>query len=598
METPHDDLSAPLTAKATPDSEAPAGAQKFNLGSLDADILATSIWDPNRQPPSLAASLNLHTLFGESQAAVLDKIFQVIVHKVRQHDAELAKQDKRLLDVVDSNAASAKKHAMLEEIVAQNHTDHEKSIDALKKVTQTIPDELRKRDELHAAEAKRVQDQLGAQRERIDVVDRKIPLAAEEVADKVKHYEKKVLALEQLCCIKADAVPVGDRIEQLEARVADLVKALADSRRQAEQVEVALKDELAKTAQQARAAMPVASEITELRAAVEKSSNTATAAKDLAQGVADKMEAELGRKTAGNVDRDAASVAGSGDEWNQKLRSVEERLADDENRRKIDKKTTDSLEKNIKQTSSKVSGLEAQLDSIRADLDTIISRPPASTNSTNHAPADGSFGRAGPYFDSLATTVMVHSQKISQLLERTNGGSFGGSSSFGNSGSFGQELLSLRSTIEHLPALQRQLADVLHEIDVLHERVDGKADQANLAHLAAHVNQLLSGRLGPSGRASPALSHKGLQQLSPLPNSKCILCGDLTDKAATTDQWANVLIKGSAAPTHPTSTSMFSGASTIRGSGARPRSVSSFGRANDMTSTQMSSLMHHQRTPL
>ncbi len=40
------------------------------------------------------------------------------------------------------------------------------------------------------------------------------------------------------------------------------------------QVEVALKDELAKTSQQARAAMPVASEITELRAAVEKSSNT------------------------------------------------------------------------------------------------------------------------------------------------------------------------------------------------------------------------------------------------------------------------------------------------------------------------------------
>jgi hypothetical protein len=31
------------------------------------------------------------------------------------------------------------------------------------------------------------------------------------------------------------------------------------------------------------------------------------------------MEAELGRKTAGNVDRDAASVAGSGDEWNQKV---------------------------------------------------------------------------------------------------------------------------------------------------------------------------------------------------------------------------------------------------------------------------------------
>ena len=148
-----------------------------------------------------------------------------------------------------------------------------------------------------------------------------------------------MLALEQLCCIKADAVPVGDRIEQLEARVADLVKALADSRRQAElvllaharmrawivclcaqhcsrlayaflscvtrcssssrrtrvsifarahqrtswrgrvcaaslQVEVALKDELAKTAQQARAVVPVAAEITELRAAVEKSSNT------------------------------------------------------------------------------------------------------------------------------------------------------------------------------------------------------------------------------------------------------------------------------------------------------------------------------------
>ena len=117
METPHDDLSAPLTAKATPDSEAPAGAQKFNLGSLDADILATSIWDPNRQPPvnsvppqhlpcsraisclfvrcrrrqlnrraylispclsvqSLAASLNLHTLFGESQVCFPRRLTQ------------------------------------------------------------------------------------------------------------------------------------------------------------------------------------------------------------------------------------------------------------------------------------------------------------------------------------------------------------------------------------------------------------------------------------------------------------------------------------------------------------------------------------------
>ena len=57
----------------------------------------------------------------------------------RSSGARAAKQDKRLLDVVDSNAASAKKHAMLEEIVAQNHTDHEKSIDALKKVPLSIP---------------------------------------------------------------------------------------------------------------------------------------------------------------------------------------------------------------------------------------------------------------------------------------------------------------------------------------------------------------------------------------------------------------------------------------------------------------------------
>ena len=55
-------------------------------------------------------------------------------------------------------------------------------------------------------------------------------------ASKARPTVLQVLALEQLCCIKADAVPVGDRIEQLEARVADLVKALADSRRQAEQV--------------------------------------------------------------------------------------------------------------------------------------------------------------------------------------------------------------------------------------------------------------------------------------------------------------------------------------------------------------------------
>jgi hypothetical protein len=236
------------------------------------------------------------------QAAMLDKIFQVIVHKVRQHDAELgnvlidpplvghlyiyntelarglqcmwhqllrtpacakewcvggaAKQDKRLADAVDSTAALAKKHALLEETIAQNHTDHQKSIDNLKKArplrpaapypsslpptpfasfhaqhslasdlhhtdqtalvpsfrahlvltraarhvpdstrtlqaTQAVPDELRKRDEQHAAEAKHVLEQLGAQRERIDAVDKKIPLVAEEVADKVKHYEKK-----------------------------------------------------------------------------------------------------------------------------------------------------------------------------------------------------------------------------------------------------------------------------------------------------------------------------------------------------------------------------------------------------------------------
>ena len=73
---------------------------------------------------------------------------------------------------------------------------------------------------------------------------------------------------------------------------------------------------------------------------------------------------------------------------------------------------------------------------------------------------------------------------------------------------------------------------------VLHERVDGKADKADLAHLAAHVNQLNShGARHPSRAASPALSHgssKGLRPPSPLPNSKCILCGDLSDKAATT----------------------------------------------------------------
>jgi hypothetical protein len=48
----------------------------------------------------------------------------------------------------------------------------------------------------------------------------------------------QVLALEQLCCIKADSAPVNDRLDRLEARVAELAHALADSRRQAEQVPI------------------------------------------------------------------------------------------------------------------------------------------------------------------------------------------------------------------------------------------------------------------------------------------------------------------------------------------------------------------------
>jgi hypothetical protein len=239
----------------------------------------------------------------------------------------------------------------------------------------------------------------------------------------------------------------------------------------------------------------------------------------------------------------AEGVQAAKGEVDSRFRQFREEISE-ELRKKIDKKVVDKLKAQLDASEKLVRGLVSQVDTLRTDVDGMPS-------TSVEARSPGAMDRA--QFDSLATTVMVHSQKLSQLLDdptRANSGMW-------------QRLESLRQAVDHLPSMHRQIADVLHDVEALHRMMDAKASAADLAHLSSHVSSMLDNSL--SLRNTRPMSNDRLVTT----NSKCILCGDFEKSRPMAKEQAAV---------------------------RRPRSHGSDGHGPSRA--QLSSLMQSQRTPL